>query len=152
MVLKTPKVHKCRNMQKCGSKCVEQVHTHHHHDELWECSTRFLCHQIHAHGKQVAMIIPGPKDIKIHNWIAWMYSICWLYEGTLCQLLTSRLGGQSTQGYPDFNPCQFQYDLLELGPASPQAHLLAQAHHPFLARQCSATILRLILMTIPKPT
>ena len=29
MVLKTSKVHKCRNMRKCGSMCVEQVHTHH---------------------------------------------------------------------------------------------------------------------------
>ena len=29
MVLKTSKVCKCQNMRKCGSMCVEWVHTHH---------------------------------------------------------------------------------------------------------------------------
>jgi len=59
--------------------------------------------------RQVANVIPGLKDIRIHDWITadCEHIVALPFVDFMKELHANYL----QQWYPDFNPCQFQYDI-----------------------------------------
>ena len=67
MVLKTSKVHKCKNMQKCESMRVEWVHTH-HQSPLSTCwPSCCCCHTLTSMWSGLVVMVKPPRAFTTHQ-------------------------------------------------------------------------------------